>query len=543
MLNEYLPAATLHKDLKDYMSDWGFLLDQVSPENPIPLPGNSFILSLLHHSLNIDKYKQQKFRQMLLEFAPNKQVIEFAKNIGIDYSSIEETQDLNFRKKLASFQWGHNNDTKKFVEIFKYDSSLVPSKTESHVAKKLFTKLEQPYKQLKEYQSEIFFKTQEIIEYPNKKFLIQLPTGSGKTRVAMEIISSFLNKEEGRQVIWLADKKELCEQAMDTFENTWTHLGKHDLTTYHLWGSEVEIPAKIEGSSFIVAMYQKIRNPLKQNKFKLTPNLIVADEAHNAMAKTYLETIDNMKDPMKKQTRVIGLTATPGRASKDDMENEKLASFFDNEIIGINSDLGVIAHLQQKRILSRCTRKPLETNQKYTLTKDEWSTLSKSFNHEYPDDLLERIAKDNIRNTIILKKLIELAKERKHILVFGASKRQSKLLCGIMIALKYNAAHVDGNTPSSYRKDVVTKFKSGEIQFIFNFGIFTTGFDSPNIDAVVIARPTTSVVLYGQMIGRGMRGVELGGTEEFQLVDVIDEIITEHSGLDNVYDFFSDYWE
>ena len=144
---------------------------------------------------------------------------------------------------------------------------------------------------------------------------------------------------------------------------------------------------------------------------------------------------------------------------------------------------------------------------------------------------------------LITKKLLELTSQRKHILVFGANLKQSKLLCGILIALGYSAVYVDGDSPPNYRKDVVRKFKNGEIQFIFNFGVFTAGFDAPNIDAVVITRPTRSIVLYGQMIGRGMRGVEIGGTEEFQLVDVIDDIISEHCGLDNVYEYFSDYWE
>jgi superfamily II DNA or RNA helicase len=185
----------------------------------------------------------------------------------------------------------------------------------------------------------------------------------------------------------------------------------------------------------------------------------------------------------------------------------------------------------------------LKTNIQYTLTKKEWETLSKSYEREYPEGFLERVANDNRRNAIILLRLIELSKESKHILVFGASKKQSKLLCGLLIALNYSAVHVDGNTPSTYRKDVVEKFKEGKIQFIFNYGVFTTGFDSPNIDAVVIARPTTSIVLYGQMIGRGMRGFEINGTKEFKLIDVVDEIITEYSGLDNVYEFFSEYWE
>ena len=193
--------------------------------------------------------------------------------------------------------------------------------------------------------------------------------------------------------------------------------------------------------------------------------------------------------------------------------------------------------------MARCIHSPLKTDIKYTLTKDEWSKLAKSFENEYPDEFVEKIANDQKRNVLITLKLLELASTCKHILVFGANISQSKLLCGILIALGFSAVYVDGESPSNYRKDVVKKFKKGEIQFIFNFGVFTAGFDAPNIDAVVITRPTRSIVLYGQMIGRGMRGVEIGGTEEFQLVDVIDNIISEHSGLDDVYEYFSDYWE
>jgi len=410
--------------------------------------------------------------------------------------------------------------------------------------KKLIPKLQDPYKPFKDFQADVFFETQRTIEYPNIKFLIQMPTGAGKTRVAMEIVSAFLNQKEGRQVVWMADRSELCDQAIEAFENAWSHVGKYDLKLYRLWGDNTQLPKKIEGTSFIVAMYQKIREPLKRGELPLKADLIITDEAHNVLARTYYETIENLKDFHKKQTRVVGLTATPGRGSGDQIQNERLVSFFDNKIIRIPSrGEGAIAYLQSKKILARCKRKPLPTNINYTLTKDEWKSLSKSFIHEYPDGLLERIANDNKRNSLIILRLIELAKECNHILVFGASIKQSKLLCGLLIALGYSAVYVDGNTPHSYRKDVVEKFKDGKIQFIFNYGVFTAGFDSPNIDAVVIARPTTSVVLYGQMIGRGMRGLDIGGTEEFQLIDVVDNIITEVSGLDNVYEFFSEYWE
>lgn len=428
MLNQYLPIGNIHQNLEEYLESWDFLLKQINPENITPIFQDSKLLSSLHHALNIDKYKQKKFREELFQYAPDKKIIDFAKEIGIKFSSFEETQTHEFRKYLAGFRWGSNEQTKKFLKIFEYSDYLLPKEIEDEDAKKFFPKLADPLKPLKDYQSEVFFNTQKIIEFPNVKFLIQMPTGAGKTRVAMEIISSFLNNKEGRQVVWLADRSELCEQAVEAFENCWSHLGKVDLTLHRMWGGNT-LPKKIEGTSFIVAMYQKIREPLKKKTLELKGDLIMTDEAHNAIAKTHNETIERLKDFKNKQTRVLGLTATPGRS--DNSQNKKLVSFFDNKIIGIDSkEIGVISYLQRKKILARCIREKLETKIKYTLTNEEWRKLAKSFEHEYPEELLKRIANDNGRNAIILFRLIELAKNHNHVLVFGATKKQSKLLCG-----------------------------------------------------------------------------------------------------------------
>jgi len=543
MLNQYLPMGQLHQNLGEYLESWNWLLSNINPEDTTPLHQNRKLLAGLHHALNIEKYSQTKFRQELLLYAPDDKVIEFAKKTEISYSSFEETRTTQFRNKIATFIWKNNKQTKNFVEIFDYPDYLIPSEYESTQTKEFVPKSIEPFKSLKDFQSNVFFEIQKYIEFPNTKMLIQMPTGSGKTRVAMEIVSTFLNKVENRQVIWLADRSELCEQAVDAFLNAWPHTGKFDLHLYRLWGDAV-LPKKIEGTSFIVAMYQKIREPLKKASLILNADLIVTDEAHNVLAPTYEETIESLKDFREKQTRIVGLTATPGRGSGESTQIEKLVSFFNNRIIMIQSgDEGAISYLQGKKVLARCIRKPLTTNIEYRLTKEEWKKLAKSFEHEYPPEFIEKIANDNRRNLIIILRLIELAKDCKHILVFGPSKKQSKLLCGLLISLGFSAVHVDGNTPHSYRKDVVEKFKHKKIQFIFNYGVFTAGFDAPNIDAVVISRPTTSIVLYGQMIGRGMRGLEIGGTEEFQLIDVVDNIITEYGGLDNVYEFFSEYWE
>ncbi len=291
-------------------------------------------------------------------------------------------------------------------------------------------------------------------------------------------------------------------------------------------------------------MYQKIRDYVNNGRIIIKGDVVVPDEAHSAIAPTHSGIIEELKDIHKKQTRIVGLTATPGRGSGDIDDNGKLARFFGKNVIKIKTgESGVIEFLQRKRILAKCIRKPLNTNMRYTFSEQEWRQIDKSFEREFPNGNLEKIANDEKRNMKMLLKLLEVVKECNHILVFCGSKFQSKLLSGIMTVSGYSSAYVDGSSPKGYRKDVVNKFRNGQVQIVFNYGVFTAGFDAPKIDAIVIARPTTSIVLYGQMIGRGMRGPDIGGTEKFQLIDVVDDILSEYRGLENVYEYFSEYWE
>ncbi|NJL55457.1 hypothetical protein HC928_09910 [bacterium] len=87
-----------------------------------------------------------------------------------------------------------------------------------------------------------------------------------------------------------------------------------------------------------------------------------------------------------------------------------------------------------------------------------------------------------------------------------------------------SAAVVTGETRRATRRHIIEEFRAGRLRVLCNYGVLTTGFDAPKIRAVIIARPTTSVVLYEQMIGRGMRGPLNGGTEECLVIDLQDNI-------------------
>lgn len=536
MLNENLPLADLQLSLESFLESFDFLLSQIDPEQYQSIYTDKQKLAKLHHALNLDKYSTRRFREQLLLVAPNSKIVEFAKKTRPN-DDIQGVQSEEFRVKLAGFKWGDNNATREFVHVFGYEDYLVPIGEEGTTQEQHLPPSDNPFKQLKDYQTRVVFKALESIESPNARFLIHMPTGAGKTRVAMEIISYFLNRKKGLQVVWLVDRKELGEQAMDAFMNVWSHLGKYSLNAYRIWG-DAPVPEKLEGSAFAVAMYQKIRGSAS----RLKADLVVPDEAHIAVAPTYSATIDELRDRRLRQTRIMGLTATPGRGSGMIENNNKLSEFFHTTMIGIDDGGGTIESLQNKGILAKCEREVLSPNIDYRLTKEEWRQISMGYRPEFPEGMLERIANDNRRTLQILLKLRNLGKSHERVLVFCGSVKQSKIMSSIMGTYGHPSAYVTGSSPDAYRKDTVGKFRDGNIQFLFNYNVFTAGFDVPKIDAVVIARPTTSVVLYGQMIGRGMRGHVMGGTTEFTLVDVVDNIITEHSELDAVHEYFAEYW-
>ena len=99
---------------------------------------------------------------------------------------------------------------------------------------------------------------------------------------------------------------------------------------------------------------------------------------------------------------------------------------------------------------------------------------------------------------------------------------------------------VIGDMETQEREQAIADFKTNKVGVIINFGVLTTGFDSTNIKCVFIARPTKSVVLYSQMIGRGLRGPQMGGNEECLLIDVKDNLLSFNEN--GAFNHFGNYW-
>lgn len=534
MINENLPHGELIAGLEGYIDRIDYILSELGAGAGVSIMDNRKLLGKLHHAANISNYGKPEFMEQLLRRAGRNKLEIFFRRTNVADSLNDSTDIGKLVSNAARQPWGNNENTRVFVDVFGYEDGLVPEETGVASAHELSVSYGEPLKTLKEYQSGVFFESMNLVTIPWSRFIVKMPTGAGKTRTSMETVCHFL-RDGGRagfkQVVWIADRDELCEQAIESIKHVWPHMGGKTLNIYRLWGSRSHDGFK--DPSFIVATYQTLHSILGKNNLNLEPDLIVTDEAHNVLAPTHRKTLDRL---IRKKTRIMGLTATPVRGN--DRESRSLIEFFGENILGINSgDMNAIEYLQGLGYLSHCKPFSIPSRREYRLTAEERKEIERY--KDLPPGLLDKIARDDSRNLIIAECLQKLHEEGKQVLYFAPSVEQSKFMCMIMMAMGAKAAHVDGDTPTPYRRDVITKFRKGAINMIFNFGVFSIGFDAPNIDVVFIARPTKSLVLHQQMIGRGMRGPAMGGTREFLLYRIVDNM----PEIDLADEYFTDIWK
>jgi len=553
ILNQYLPSDELQSTLaSEEFDNLEFILKHLLPsENKInSIYSEVELLGQIHHSINIDKYKSKQFRKKLYQcsstiISPTWE--KYFKECG--------SKDI---KKFIEFEWGDNDRTRKFVSFFNYPDYIIPDETITIKAEETIipgNEKFEPLKTLHSYQSTIVFKILERMKLLNARCLVQMPTGTGKTRTAMEVVAHLFNEDKKRQIVWFANKSELLEQAHEAFIHVWNHLGKYPIKVINIWGDK-NIQTVPEEGVMIFAGFQKFNNLLKM-KEKLRPHYIIVDEAHQIIATTYNKALRKISD-LGNSTRVIGLTATPGRGLNQ-QQNNLLTAEFDRNIIQIELDKGdkeifennILRYLEEKEeVLAKVILDPIKTDYSYDLTENEWNQLTRLVQGDHPEytkKFLKELASNNTRNNLIIDKLKELAGQGKKILYFSTDLSQSVLVFAALQKLDVKAIHVDGDTDTSFRRQITKKFKdTNEISVICNYDIFAAGFDVPKLDVVFIARPVNSAVLFNQMVGRGTRGPKVDGTPTFTLVQIIDRIkFSRFVGFDpyEQYSLWDDNWK
>lgn len=544
MIFDYLPSTDLQAGVGgELIQRLEVILPNLSPDDfdPTMIYQKDMLIKILNSFSPSQRLRNAEFRHTLLNSVPKDVLNEISQATGV--GSVQDNFNV-LVQKLVRKGWSDLDYCKSFIEATGLSKAFMPLKEKPLQYEELCPRSLWPYKRLKDYQYDVYRKAHEKLNIPRSRFVIQMPTGSGKTRTAMEIIAEFLNNSPtDAVVIWLAHSEELCEQCIECFRDVWQHIGERDIKLFRCWGDTPGLPSQAEETLFIVGGFQKLYNTLTNNPndiMALNPRtrLLVVDEAHKVLAPTYQAVTMSL---IGDDTKVVGLTATPGRSAYDADENVKLSEFFFNDMIGLEvpTNETVFSYLRNKEVLSRVIRQALQISTTHELNRRQIQYLEERF--DFPPGFLQDLAKDDIRNLEIVKCLQEECAAGSRILFFGCSVEHSKFICALLVFFNINAAHLDGSTPRGERLHVISAFKSGEIQVLCNYGVLSTGFDAPKTDVVFIARPTSSIVLYSQMVGRGLRGPAIGGTAHCKVIDVIDNI-TNLPEANRIYGYFDEYW-
>ncbi|AET69797.1 DNA/RNA helicase, superfamily II [Desulfosporosinus orientis DSM 765] len=521
------------------------------------------------HGVNI--LKKSEFRKCLLRTFSEKTILSFSVLMSAADRNITDPNDLI--NKIVVSPWRNNSVSKKILEILEIEEEIFDTTIIQEPSQESITSPERFY-ELLDYQ---FVIKQRILNNLTSgielnRMLIHMPTGTGKTKTAMHTICHYYNFNLNKNglVIWVAHTTELLQQAYDTFISVWKHLGSGDVTACKLWGNHNINASDFDYNGIVFCGIQKLISMVSSSPEiveQLIQNcrLIVFDEAHKAAALETKKAIEKfmIKKHDMPDRGLVGLTATPGRFTEMDVSNDLLAAMFGNKLISIDIEVmnlinmsrvealnikveaDTISYFQNKRILAKIKKEQLIYQ--HSLSAEELSKIKDTAKNngyvDFTDKALEIIGRNKSRNLRILQRLRELYAERIPTIVFACSVEHGQLLASMLSIENIPNALVIGDMIPQERAEAIRAFKDRDnpINILINFEVLTTGFDSTNIKCVFIARPTQSVVLYSQMLGRGLRGPQMGGNEECLLIDVKDNLEKYDEKL--AFGHFNNYWK
>jgi DNA repair protein RadD len=365
--------------------------------------------------------------------------------------------------------------------------------------------------------------------------VVTLPTGGGKTRVAVEAFIDWMHPRfaAGKYLIWIAQSEELCEQAIACIKDIWgfrPFVGS--LRIYRFFGGR-DIPEEALHGGAVVASIQQLHKRIKAGdpvleKILKDTGAMIIDEAHRAVSGMYDLLLKRAEEICGDDLfPICGLTATPGRAGLNQaQETVKLIGQFQAYLI--KPDLGEeyennpLRYFRDHGFLARAHHVLFKPEGEYTLTDDEVSQLGRE--GDLPSGFLKRLAINKKRNLQIIRRLLSLPKGTPT-LIYACTVEHAYFLSVILTAKGRKAGAVSADTPDTLRRGLIRDFKENKFEFLCNYGVLTTGFDAPKTECIALCRPTTSEVLYEQIIGRGLRGPKFNGTPECTIIDFADNIL------------------
>ncbi len=339
---------------------------------------------------------------------------------------------------------------------------------------------------LRDYQQEAVDATLKHFRAGDDPAVIVLPTGAGKSLVIAE-----LARLARKRILVITHVRELVEQ---------------NHAKYAALGLEAGIfSAGLGRREFnhqvTFASVQSIARNLED--FTDQFSLLIIDECHRVSeddTSQYQQVISHLRQ-QNPGLKLLGLTATPYRLGYGWIYRTHYRGFVRSE---------------EPRVFERCIYElPLSWMiRKGYLTPPElvdaaiahydFSALTPSSSGHYPERELNSLLLKHPRVTrAICEQIIELAAQREGVMVFAATVEHAQEIQGYLPAEQ--TAIVTGTTPSEERERLIRAFKARQLKYLVNVAVLTTGFDAPHVDFIAILRPTASVSLYQQIVGRGLR--------------------------------------
>lgn len=314
----------------------------------------------------------------------------------------------------------------------------------------------------KDYQQDI---VNQVIS-TNASTLIQLPTGSGKTFIAKLITLEFTSKDQ--RVLFVTPQKNLMKQTFKEFES---------LHPQKVYGSESYDPNHLISISTLQTAV---------NRQDLNPDVIIVDEIHYGYSGKMLA---ELKDS-NTNSRIIGLSATP--YDKDGV----LLNGFD--IILDDYDVNYMignGHLVEVEAYT-AVRKGFH---------EELSKIRNIIAGDYAPNELDKLMGNPQAVLEVVNATKTYIEKSKKTIVFAVNIKHAELLTEAYKKAGFSCEILHSKIDNSINEEVVERFKKGYIKVLVSVNMITTGFDVPDTDMAVIARPTKSQNLYKQMVGRIMR--------------------------------------
>ena len=355
--------------------------------------------------------------------------------------------------------------------------------------------------------------------------IVSLPTGAGKTRVAVQALVDELREERLQgPVVWIAQSDELCEQAVQTWAYVWRALGPRRRMIISRFWSTNEVTEETDAFQLVVATTDKLNLAVGKTAYAWMSeaSVVVVDEAHASVAPTYTRVLEWLGRGRARTPRrpLIGLTATPFR-NTNSVETERLVARYDANRLDAGAFQGEpYAELQARGVLAKVEQNVLDGID-VQFTADDLVEIDRY--KRMPSGVEARLGKNLDRNRMIVESVLSLPKDWP-VLLFATSVENARALAAQIAHGGIHAVAISAETEPAARRHYIEQFQAGELRVITNYGVLAQGFDAPAVRAVYVTRPTFSTNLYQQMIGRGLRGPRNGGSEQVRIVNVRDNL-------------------